>query len=109
MYRCMFASPAASLQQIVSELTSPLPMAGPSGQKDTPPLAPPPSTVLPFLVDPTHQRGVGCEAGEGGCLLVSFDSSVPGYFIGQTPLTLWGNIPGRCVSQIGSFLISGAV
>ena len=90
MYRCVFASPVASLQQIVSELTSPLPSdktAGPSGLSDAPPLVPPPSTVLPFLADPAQQRGVACEGGEGGSLLVSFDASTPGYFIGQTPLT----------------------
>ncbi len=84
----MFASPVASLQQIISETTSPFATekAPPAGPSDAPPTAPPPSTLLPFLPDLAHQRAVECEAGEEGGLVVSFDSSVPGYLIGQTPL-----------------------
>lgn len=89
MFRCMFASPVASLQHIVYKAPPTLPAEpalsteqlglGSSDPKET--------TTIPFLVDPEHQKVVDCVTEEDGCLLASFDCAMPGYFIGQTPLT----------------------
>ena len=79
MFHCMFASPLACLQHIVSETVPPLP----ADQDLTGSIA----AAIPFQVDPDYQVSVDCVTEEDGCLVASFDCAVPGYFIGQTPLT----------------------
>ena len=82
----MFACPMASLQGIVSDL-SPLPPPTES-RATTSSACHTQSTNIPFSVDPIHLKAVNCTAESDGSLLVSFDTSEPGYFIGQTPMTV---------------------
>jgi hypothetical protein len=82
----------ACLQNIVSATAPPLPaeealgMGSNSRQTST----------IPFMVDPEHQKFVECTAQEDGSLMAMFDCAVPGYFIGQTPLTA-----GKYVWKVG--------
>lgn len=85
----MFASPVACLQHIVyrAPLSLPTEPAIPTEQLDFGSSHPKETTTIPFLADPEYQTCVDCVAEQDGCLLASFDCAMPGYFIGQTPLT----------------------
>lgn len=86
MSRCMFASPVTGLQQIISEMTSPFPINKAAGPSPGSSEATHPTRTIPFQADPACEQAVECIMEEDGCLVASFDSSVPGYFIGGTPL-----------------------
>lgn len=84
MFRCVFVTPVAKLQQqqqqqLLSETSEGGGLKYPHFERAT-------SSIIPFEIDPSHQRNV-LHVMEGDKCVVKFDCAQPGYFIGQTPLT----------------------